>query len=322
MPRNTESTRRQRYARVLEPIQTLDEFSALEVREKCENETLRFISGLLGQLARDGVLKVAESDGGAKFQWALARQSFDQYAWIDRQICGTQLTQTPLSERPRERLLRLGADKLRAAELLAILIRSGRRGESALEAGERIANRAGEDLHMLRALSPSEMKKLSLVVSETAYCQIMAGIELGRRVSECLNRQSNLVPRIDSSSVAVQYCSRLFARLAIDRQQEEFHIVTLDTKLQPIANHQITIGTLDASLVSPREVFKPAIRDSAAAILLVHNHPSGDPTPSRQDYQVTDTLTEVGKILGIRVIDHIVVASSRSLSISDCRLSQ
>jgi DNA repair protein RadC len=93
--------------------------------------------------------------------------------------------------------------------------------------------------------------------------------------------------------------------------------VTLNTKHKPINNHQITIGTLDASLVHPREVFRAAIRDSASAVILVHNHPSGDPTPSREDMMVTEQLTEGGKILGIAVLDHIIVASEDCVSIRE-----
>ena len=116
---------------------------------------------------------------------------------------------------------------------------------------------------------------------------------------------------------AIDYCAHEFARLAADGVQEEFHIVTLDTKHKPIHRHCITRGTLDASLVHPREVFRPAIRDSAAAVLLVHNHPSGDPTPSREDHSVTKQLTEAGKLLGISVLDHIVVARRQCVSIRE-----
>ena len=124
--------------------------------------------------------------------------------------------------------------------------------------------------------------------------------------------------KINSTSAAVDFCRRHFSRLAHDARQEELHIVTLDTKLQPIQSHQITIGTLDASLVHPREVFRAAIRDAASSILLVHNHPSGDPTPSRQDREVTDRLKRSGELLGIQVIDHIIVAKNNILSLAEC----
>ena len=214
---------------------------------------------------------------------------------------------------------RSGAANLRTAELLAILIRTGRPGESALDAGERIVSRLHENFSSLREQSPSELKGISKAISEPAYCQIMAGIELGRRVHDALQEKNRKPIKIDNSRTACDYCQLHFERLALDRQQEEFHIVTLNTKLQPIGHHLITVGTLDASLVAPREVFRPAIRDAASAVLLVHNHPSGDPTPSRQDIMVTDQLEAVAKIVGIQVIDHVIVSSRGAISIHDHR---
>ncbi len=99
--------------------------------------------------------------------------------------------------------------------------------------------------------------------------------------------------------------------------KKSFHIVTLDTKHKPIQTHCITVGTLDASLVHPREVFRPAIRDAASSILLVHNHPSGDPTPSREDRQVTARLKDAGKLIGIDVLDHIIVTRTGGLSLME-----
>jgi DNA repair protein RadC len=143
----------------------------------------------------------------------------------------------------------------------------------------------------------------------------MAGIELGRRVATEIRNRGEQRIRITSADAAVDYCRELFARLAIDGRQEEFHVVTLDTKYQPLTNHRITVGTLDASLVHPREVFRPAIRDAAAAVLLVHNHPSGDPTPSGEDRKVTRQLEAAGRTVGIQVLDHIVVAGETALSL-------
>ncbi|HBE67715.1 MAG TPA: hypothetical protein DDW52_06155 [Planctomycetaceae bacterium] len=102
-----------------------------------------------------------------------------------------------------------------------------------------------------------------------------------------------------------------------DGLQEEFHVVTLDTKHRMIGSHQITVGTLDASLVHPREVFRRAIRDASSCILLAHNHPSGDHAPSREDIEVTDRLTKAGQVVGINVLDHIVVAREGCVSIRE-----
>jgi DNA repair protein RadC len=156
---------------------------------------------------------------------------------------------------------------------------------------------------------------ISKTIRKDSYAQIMAGIELGRRISQLRDEVPVVVERIRGSEDAIRFCSRAFGRLAVDGKQEEFHIVTLDTQHGPINTHLITIGTLDASLVHPREVFRAAIRDAASAILLVHNHPSGDPTPSREDKAVTERLSQVGELVGIRVLDHIIVAKERCRSV-------
>lgn len=314
--------RRARYQRVLGAVRKLDLFTAQEIQRHALEHRPSFVTRILNQLAAEGVLQEVASGEGLLFRWKRRPDQFSVEGWIERQICGTQITSTPLAERPRERLLRCGAENLRTAELLTVLIRSGQKGESALEAGERIANRAGDRLDTLRGLSPAEFKEISRVVSETAFCQIMAGIELGRRVVDAMQADREPPMKINSSGVAMEYCRRAFARLAADRRQEEFHIVTLDTKLFPIRTHQITVGTLDASLVHPREVFRAAIRDAASSILLVHNHPSGDPTPSREDYEVTNTLESAGKLLGIQVIDHIVVGGTQAVSIGQLRTTR
>ncbi|MCC6508772.1 MAG: DNA repair protein RadC [Pirellulaceae bacterium] len=319
MAETTVEERRARYERVLGAATQLDQFTASEIQRQSFEARPTFVSRILNQLAAEGVLQESVEGTTSQFRWKRRPEQFSIEGWIERQICGKQITQTPMAERPRERLMRCGAENLRTAELLAILIRTGRKGESALEAGERIANRAGERLDAMRGWSAAEYKEVSRVVSDTAFCQIMAGIELGRRVAEAMGADREPPMKINSSLAAIDYCCRTFARLAVDRRQEEFHIVTLDTKLFPIRTHQITIGTLDASLVHPREVFRAAIRDAASSVLLVHNHPSGDPTPSREDFEVTQTLETAGKILGIHVIDHIVVGGSTAVSIGQLR---
>ena len=214
-------------------------------------------------------------------------------------------------------MLAHGAAKLRTSELLAILIRSGRPGESAIDAGEKIARHFQGDLANLSDAGRGELKSVSHAIEVTAYCQIMAGIELGRRIAEVATDRKSA--KILSSNEAVEFCESTFSRLMIDAKQEEFHIVTLDTKNQVIATHHITVGTLDASLVHPREVFRAAIKDAASSIILVHNHPSGDPTPSREDFAVTKRLEESGHTIGIEVLDHIVLGAFQSISIGEHR---
>jgi DNA repair protein RadC len=231
-------------------------------------------------------------------------------------VHGEQIKSSPEQERPRELLLQNGANSLTDAQLIAILIRVGIPGESAIHGGRRISNRYPlEQLAKLADASLQELRSISKTIRKDSYAQIMAGVELGRRISILRDRSNKPPERIRGSDDAIRFCMREFHRLAVDGLQEEFHIVTLDTQLGPIGMHHITTGTLDASLVHPREVFRPAIRDSASAIILVHNHPSGDPTPSREDRSVTERLTQAGDLLGIRVLDHIVVARESGRSV-------
>lgn len=314
MPATTDH-RRSKLSEILSVIREKKQFRCKEVQFLCREATPAFVTKVLNQLHQEGVLqKELQLDGQPVYIWS--DQQFHPDAWIERQIVGDQITQLPTEERPRERLFEVGAAELRLSDLLAILIRSGRKGESAVQAGKKLSQRFSDKLFDLPLRSLSELKDISKVVSETAYCQIMAGIELGRRVAQSQTARAPR-PKINSTSAAIDFCRQHFDRLAHDAVQEEFHIVTLDTKLQPIQSHQITVGTLDASLVHPREVFKAAIRDSSAAILLVHNHPSGDPTPSRQDREITDRLKRAGELLGIQVIDHIIVAKQSAVSLAE-----
>jgi DNA repair protein RadC len=117
----------------------------------------------------------------------------------------------------------------------------------------------------------------------------------------------------------MKFCLHQFGRMARESQQEEFWVVTLNTKNVPIDCHQITVGTLRNSLVHPREVFRPAIRDAANCIIAMHNHPSGDPTPSDQDISVTERLEQTAEVVGIPLIDHIVVGADKAISIQEWR---
>ncbi|MEM8736346.1 MAG: DNA repair protein RadC, partial [Planctomycetota bacterium] len=288
---NAASNRQNKFEEVLRAALSLDTFARGELAEICEESKPQFINNVVKQLAADQlIVRMDLDEDEPRYTWLENRHDFDVDRWVHHQIHGgNQVSNAPKEERPRERLLEQGVRALKNGELLAILIRSGRKGESAVQSGQRVAAHFESKLEQLPEYSPIELKDISTAVSSVAYCQIMAGIELGRRVSEAIEQRTP-PPKINSTKAAVEYCSRHFARLASDGHQEEFHIVTLDTKLQPIQSHRITVGTLDASLVHPREVFRAAIRDSASSILLVHNHPSGDPTPSRQDREVTTRL--------------------------------
>lgn len=304
-------TRYERYRPIVEHLLECEALHPEDVKRKFEHEQPAFVTRIVNELKAQGWL-IREPQSGT-YQWNSGKGEFSVSRWLDEKLYGTQIKSSPEEERPRERLLSHGVDQLRTSELIAILVRSGRPGESAVMAGEKVAKAFGQTLEKLPDAGRAELKSISPAVVKTAYCQIMAGIELGKRVCEAGGGQVSV--KITGSDDAIAFCRKHFSRLAADTTHEEFHIVTLDTKNKVIQSHQITVGTLDASLVHPREVFRAAIKDSAASVILVHNHPSGDPTPSREDIQVTDRLTESGKLLGIDVLDHIVLGRDTATSI-------
>jgi DNA repair protein RadC len=308
-----------RYARienVLGVLRAHDSFTLAQLKAKVPQERPAFVTRVVRQLMREGYLR---ADEGGTFSWAVAACDFPAVAWLEGKVYGPQLPQTPAADRPRERLLAHGAAALRTAELLAILIRSGRPGESSLQAGEKVTARYGEHLERLAQAGPGDLKAVTLAVGETAYCQIQAGIELGRRVAQAQGDRQPPALRLLGSADALHFCRERFARLASDGAQEEFYVVCLDTKNQVLGTHRVGVGILDRSLIHPREVFRPAIADAAKAVLLVHNHPSGDPTPCDDDLVLTARLEEAGKTLGIGVRDHVVVARNGAASIREHR---
>lgn len=163
-------------------------------------------------------------------------------------------------------------------------------------------------------LSTDDMVGRGIAISDAK--RIRAAIDLAREIAE---PDADYRIRINSPATAMKYCLEHFRALACNGVQEEFHVVTLDTKNQPIRSHLVTVGTLRNSLVHPREVFRPAIADAANCVIVVHNHPSGDPTPSEQDISVTERLEAAAEIIGIPVIDHIVVAGDKAISIQEWR---
>jgi DNA repair protein RadC len=306
--------RRSKLHSVVDAIRHLNDFSPDEAKLVCRDFAPHYVTTTLKQLIRIGLLSPIAHQEKELLRWTTSDPTVVDRI-IDKQVFGEQIKQTPEQDRPREVLIREGAVNLTTAQLLAILIRVGVPGESAVQAGRILANRFAERLADLPDAGLAELRKISTTIRKDSYSQIMAGIELGRRIAVLKEEQSRPQVRIRGCDDAIRYCMQVFSRLASDGKQEQFHIVTLDTQHGPIANHLITVGTLDSSLVHPREVFRPAIRDAASAILLVHNHPSGDPTPSAEDRAVTRKLREVGDLIGIRVLDHIVVAREHGRSI-------
>jgi len=291
-------------------------FTLRQLREVVPFELPAFVTRVVHDLERDGFLREGEE---GSFRWANDATGFAPDMWLDDKLLAPRLAQTPEADRPRERLLAQGAASLKVAELLAILIRSGQPGESALQAGDKIAAHFTDHLEDLALAGPGELKRVAKSVAKTAYCQIMAGIELGRRVAQAQAERPQPPVSLKSSAEALSFCREHFARLAADAAQEEFHVVCLDTKNQVLRSHCVSVGAVDRTLVHPREVFRPAIKDAAKTILLVHNHPSGDPTPSEDDFTLTSRLQEAGKTLGISILDHIIVARGGLVSIREAK---
>lgn len=317
MPAATDDHKRyERYYRILAAAAAQDVFSLADVKAACADEQPAYVTRVVSDLEQGKLVAPVEEDP-QRFRWSGQRDAALLEQWARDQIFTNRMTRAPLEERPRERLLQMGAEKLRTAELLAILIRSGRKGITALQAGEAIATYYADKLDQLKEAGRGELRQITPIVHDTAYCQIMAGIELGRRVSALLADRADRDLPIRGSQDAINYCRKRFARLAVDSRQEEFHIVTLDTKNHILNDHMISRGLLDQTVVHPREVFRPAIKDAAKSIILVHNHPSGDPTPSDKDLALTRRLEESGKLLDIQVLDHIVVAADSALSLRE-----
>lgn len=209
-------------------------------------------------------------------------------------------------EAPRERLLEQGPAVLRNDELLAVVLQSGNRHVSVMELSERVLKQSNGLLGLLDASVEELMTIPGIGVAKAL--QIAACVELGRRI---VRSPGEVKRQIRSADDAAEYVMDRMRHL----KKEHFFILHLDTKHRLIGEEVVSVGSLDASIVHPREIFRPAVKRSASAILCLHNHPSGDPTPSPEDKAVTARLCEVGRLLGIDVLDHIVVGDGRYVSL-------
>ncbi len=214
----------------------------------------------------------------------------------------------PEEERPRELLLQQGASRLSDAQLLAILLRVGRQDSSAVDVGRDLLMR----LQGLRGLANRSVQELCAVsgIGPAKAAQILAAVELGKRV---LATPFSEGPGILGS----QDIFSKFYPLLRDLRHEIFKAILLDAKHRIIRDLTISAGSLTVSIVHPREVYNEAVRESAAAIIFVHNHPSGDPQPSQEDYALTQRLVEAGEVLGIRVLDHVIIGDGAYVSFAD-----
>lgn len=212
----------------------------------------------------------------------------------------TRIKDLPAQERPRERLLHNGAETLKTSELLAILIRTGSKGVSAVDLGERLVNQY-RSLDQLARAPLQELQKVKGIGRDKAIA-LKSAFTLAQRMAQEIRQESPVLDRPENIADMLREEFRL-------SMVETFQVILLNTRRRLIRIEKISQGTLDTILVHPREVFKLAIAANASAIVLVHNHPSGDPTPSEADIRVTRDLIRAGQLLKIEVLDHVILGA-------------
>jgi DNA repair protein RadC len=218
------------------------------------------------------------------------------------------LKELPIEERPREKLELKGAKMLSNHELLAILLRTGTKNRSAITLAQEIICKY-PNLSMLRSITIDELIEIK-GIGRTKAIQILAAIELGYRANATIIERGY---QIKSPTDCADYIGEEVKHL----EQEHFIALYLDTKNRILAKKTLFVGSLNRSIVHPREVFKEALKHGCASIIVVHNHPSGDPTPSTQDVTITKRLMEVGEVMGIEVLDHLVIGTQGYISMKE-----
>ena len=219
-----------------------------------------------------------------------------------------RISDLPESERPRERLISAGADRLSEAELLAILLRVGIPGQSAVQLGQHLLQRFGGLAGIHRA--PFEDLVAEKGIGQAKAAQIKAAIELGRRLQSSPAEER---PSIGSPAQAADLVKYDMQAL----EQESLRVILLDTRNQVLDIREIYRGSVNTAQVRAADVFKPAVRNNATALIVVHNHPSGDPTPSPDDVAVTRELISAGELIDVKVLDHIIIGRGRHVSMKE-----
>jgi DNA repair protein RadC len=221
---------------------------------------------------------------------------------------GLVIRDLPAGERPRERMAQYGPEALSTSELLAILLRVGSRGESAVRLAERLLSQFGGLAGIARARIPqlSELPGVGL----TKAAQLKAAFELGKRLATSAEGPRPVIKSAQDAATLVMEDLRY-------REQERLVAIFLDTRNQVLRVQTLTMGTLSGSPAHPREVFKAALAHGSAGLILCHNHPSGDPTPSPDDVAMTARMVKAGELMGVPVLDHIIIGASRFASLKD-----
>jgi len=219
-----------------------------------------------------------------------------------------KITDLPENERPRERLLKYGADALSNGELLAIILRTGTMGENIISLSNRIIKECG-GLNGLLSSSSEEFMNLN-GIGEAKAAQLLALAEISKRFKTFKAGEEYKISQPKDAAELVMENMRYL-------KQEYLKLLMLNTKNVVIAVKDVSIGSLNSSIVHPREVFCEAIKKSSASIIICHNHPSGDPTPSNEDINITHRLRESGKLLGIDLLDHIIIGDGKYISLKE-----
>ena len=214
----------------------------------------------------------------------------------------------PQEERPKEKLMYAGAESLSTSELLALIIRTGNSSKSAVQLAEDVLAYSAKELGSLREADVQELTEIDGIGS-TKACSIVASLELARRL---MGRESD---ELRISMKNPESVANLLMEDMRGLKQEHLVALLLNAKCEIESRITVSIGELTSTVVHPREVFRPATRKGAAGIILAHNHPSGDPTPSQDDIQSTKRIMEVSKLVGIRLLDHLIIGDGRYISL-------
>lgn len=216
------------------------------------------------------------------------------------------IRELPMAERPREKMVLYGASALSDAELLAILIRTGTSKKSAISLSNEILSYKKDGISFLTDCVPEELSEIE-GIGQAKACQIVAAVEIGKRIS---TKPKEKKINVNNPEIIAD----LFMEEMRYYKKEFFNVVILNTKGEIVSIDNIAIGDLNCTIIHPREVFCKAVKKSASSVIFVHNHPSGNITPSREDREITERLVKAGDILGIKVLDHIIIGDGTFLS--------